>query len=422
MNQVTALKESFLQKFAHGKELGIIHTIADDSVLNGRHVTINGQQHTFFGNCSYLGIEADERVKYQSIEATLKYGTSFSSSRTYISLDYLHQAEEKLERIFGQPALIAPTTWLGHIALIPLLATRGDVIILDHQVHTSVQSAVQIARANGVQVEMIRHNRMDLLEEKIEILSRQYQKIWYMSDGIYSIYGDGAPLKELVGLLNKYDQFYLYVDDAHGMSWAGKNGRGYVLDQIDYHAKMCLATSLAKGFGTTAAALVFPDKKMKEIVTLSGAPFIFSNPPAPGILGAIMGSADIHLSDEIYSRQQQLRSLIDHFIATCRQLDLPLIKEDITPIFYIGVCGKQSITANVVRDIMNAGYFVNACSFPSVPLKNEGIRIALTTHLTNDDITGLLNTIAQILKNYGVSRETIMPAFEGKRETQDIAA
>jgi 7-keto-8-aminopelargonate synthetase-like enzyme len=422
MNEVTAQKESFLQKFLYGKELGIIHSVADDGATNGRQVTINGKAHTFFGSCSYLGIESDERVKYQSVEATLKYGTSFSSSRTYISLNYLQQAEEKLQQIFGQPALIAQTTWLGHIALIPLLATRGDVIIMDHQVHTSVQSAVQIARANGVQVEMVRHNRMDLLEEKIDVLRKKYHKIWYMSDGIYSIYGDGAPLKELVALLNKYEQFYLYVDDAHGMSWAGTHGRGYVLDQIAYHPKMCLATSLAKGFGTTAAALVFSSEEMKEVVKISGSPFIFSNPPAPGILGAIMGSADIHLSDEIYERQRQLRQLMEHFIHTAHQLNLPLAKEDMTPVFYIGVTGKNSVVSEVVREIMDEGYFVNPCSYPSVPLKNEGIRIALTTHLTKEDISGLLKTIAAILNKHGISKEMVMPAFEGKKVQHDIAA
>jgi 7-keto-8-aminopelargonate synthetase-like enzyme len=422
MNQVTALKESFLQKFQYGKELGIIHTVSEDTVMNGHQVTLNGKQYCFFGNCSYLGIESDERVKYQSVEATLKYGTSFSSSRTYISLNYLQQAEEKLQQIFGQPTLVAQTTWLGHIALIPLLATRGDVIILDHQVHTSVQSAVQIAKANGVHVELIRHNRMDLLEEKINTLEKQYNKIWYMADGIYSIYGDGAPLKELVGLLNKYEQFYLYVDDAHGMSWAGVNGRGYVLDQIDYHPKMCLATSLAKGFGATAAALVFPNEQMKEIVKLSGSPFIFSNPPSPGTLGAIMGSADIHLSEEIYSRQQKLRNLMVHFIDTCHLLNLPLVKEDLTPVFYIGVSHKNSIVADVVKDIMEQGFFVNTCSYPSVPLKNEGVRISLTTHQTKENITALLHAIAGILEKYGVTKEAFLLSFETKNEKEPVAA
>lgn len=413
MNTVSDVNDDLLQKFLMGKEAGIIHRIVEDNTGNGRTITLNEKRYLFFGNCSYLGMDQNELVKYQSIEATLKYGTSFSSSRTYVSLKFLNEAEERLAEVFGHPALISQTTWLGHIALIPMLATRGDAIVLDHQVHTSVQSAVQIARANGVHVEMVRHNRMDLLEEKIITLSRQYKKVWYMADGIYSMFGDSSPLKELTALLNKYEQFYLYLDDAHGMSWVGKNGRGFVLNEMKYHSKMCLATSLSKGFGSTAAALVFHDEKMKDLVKLTGAPYIFSNPPSPGVIGAIVGSASVHLSDEIYTRQQYLEQLMRHFVTTCRELELPLINEELTPVFYIatGLVNKNSIIVDVIRKIMEQGYFVNTCSYPSVSLKNEGIRITLTTHLTKQDITGLLTTIAGILKGYDLKKEAIISAF-----------
>jgi 7-keto-8-aminopelargonate synthetase-like enzyme len=422
MNEVSVLTESFMQKFLHVKELGIIDTIAEDEVINGKHVLVNGQQLNFFGNCSYLGIESDERVKQRAIEALLRFGTVFSSSRTYISIKYLHEVEEKLQQLFGHPVLISQTTGLAHIAWVPLIATKGDVIIMDHQVHRSVQNAVQMVKANGVQVELVRHNRMDLLEEKIIALSKTYNKVWYMADSIYSMYGDVAPLYQLEQLLNKYEQFYLYIDDAHGMSWAGKHGCGYVLSQMNYHSKMCLATSLVKGYGANGAALIFPSQQMKDIVRLSGSPFIFSGPPSPAAIGAIDGSADIHLSDEIYDRQNSLKGLLEHFVLTCKQLQLPLIKDDLTPVFYIGIGGQDTLSGYIVRDLMREGYFVNVSSYPSVPLKNEGIRFTISTHQTKESISGLLNTLALLLQKHGITKEMIMPAFETKKEKAGVLA
>jgi 7-keto-8-aminopelargonate synthetase-like enzyme len=420
MSKVSVLTNEFAQKFLHAKQLGIIDTITEEEVINGKHVLINGRQLNFFGNCSYLGIEADERVKQRAIEALLRFGTVFSSSRTYVSIKYLHQVEEKLHQLFGHPVLISQTTGLAHIAWIPLVATKGDVIVMDHQVHRSVQNAVQMVKANGVEVELMRHNRMDLLEEKIIELSRKYNKVWYMADSIYSMYGDVAPLQQLEQLLNTYEQFYLYIDDAHGMSWAGNHGCGYVLSKIAYHPKMCLATSLVKGFGANGAALVFSNQQMKDIVRLSGSPFIFSGPPSPAALGAIDGSADIHLSNEIYDKQAALQYLLKHFITTCRQLDIPLIKDDLTPVFYIGIGGQNTLSAYIVRDLMQEGYFVNASSYPSVPLKNEGIRITISTHQTKENITGLLTTLAGLLRKHGISKEMIMPAFEKRKEKAGI--
>jgi 7-keto-8-aminopelargonate synthetase-like enzyme len=416
MSEAMTYAEKYMEKMLQGKALNTIHNIAQDEKVNGATVKVNGTSLHFFGNCSYLGIESDERVKYKSIEAILQYGTFFSSSRTYISLQYLQEVEQKLEQLFEQPVLIAQTTGLAHIAWIPLLATKGDVIILDHQVHRSVQNAVQMVKASGVQVEQLRHNRIDMLEDKIVELSKHYNKVWYMADSVYSMYGDVAPLAKLEHLLDQYDQFYMYIDDAHGMSWTGKNGKGYALSQIAYHPKMCLATSLVKGFGGNGAALVFPNEKMKEQVKLFGSPFIFSGAPPPAALGAIHGATAIHLSDEIYEKQNKLNVLMTHFIDTCHQFHLPLVREDITPVFYIGIGDNNNAAFHIVNDLKQAGYFVNISSFPSVPLKNEGIRITLTIHLTKEVITGLLATIAELLERYGLTSERILPAFQTKKE------
>src|SRR6185312_3354095 len=191
-----------------------------------------------FGSCSYLGLEFDSRIKAGATEAIEKYGTQFSESRAYASLGLYKELENLLEKVFEAYCVITPTTTLGHIANIPVLIDDTDAIIMDQQVHNSVQTAVQIVKARGVHTELVRHNRMDLLETRIKELRSKHKKIWYMADGIYSMFGDCSPVDEIYSLMNQYPEFYYYVDDAHGMSIHGKYGRGFVLSNHDIHPKM----------------------------------------------------------------------------------------------------------------------------------------------------------------------------------------
>ena len=99
-------------------------------------------------------------------------------------------------------------------------------------------------------VKMIRHNNMDMLEDFIKRGYNQYDKIWYMADGVYSMYGDFPRKKELLYLLEKYPKFHLYFDDAHGAGWTGINGCGSVFEDFKDSEKVVLISTLAKGFGS----------------------------------------------------------------------------------------------------------------------------------------------------------------------------
>src|SRR5687767_2487446 len=182
----------------NGVNNGIFQVSLEDNMLNGREVTIDGQRVVSFGSCSYLGLEVDERLKQGAIDATLRYGTQYSSSRLFSACNLYEELESLFYKIFdNNPAVLAATTTLTHVAALPILVQDDDLIILDHQVHGSVQLAVQLLKARGVKVEMIKHNRMDMLEDVIKANPNRYNKIWYMVDGLYSMYGDFAPLKEI---------------------------------------------------------------------------------------------------------------------------------------------------------------------------------------------------------------------------------
>jgi 7-keto-8-aminopelargonate synthetase-like enzyme len=395
--------------------LGIAHVNIQDESLNGRTIKIEGKDVFNFGSCSYLGLEKHPKIIEGVIDAVQRYGSQFSSSRSYSTVTLYKEAEDLLEQIFDKPILLAPTVTLGHLSNIPVLVGDRDAVIMDLQVHNCVQTACQLLKARGVHTELIRHNRMDMLEERIIELKDKYEKIWYMADGVYSMYGDFLPINDLYNLLDKYEQFNLYVDDAHGTGWCGKNGTGYVLSQKPFHERLFLVAGLAKSFAACGGVLVFPNEKAKRKVRNCGGTMIFSGPVQPPMLGAIIASAKLHLSKEVLTHQQELQKRMDYFIDTCKSFDLPLIEEGHSPIFFIGV-GKPGVGFNMVRRILNNGYFINISVYPSVPYKNTGLRIPITVNNTFEDIFGLLTVIKEqlpnALKDNNSSMQDIYKAFK----------
>ncbi len=156
---------------AGAKNEGVLHLYAEDSFLNGRTLQIAGKQMYHFGTTGYLGLEQDERIKQAAINAIQKFGTQFPLSKTYISNPLYSELEAKIEKMYGITPVITKNSTLGHLAVIPTIVRDEDAVILDHQVHWSVQNACQQLKLRGIPVEMIRHNNLNMLEDKIKELS-----------------------------------------------------------------------------------------------------------------------------------------------------------------------------------------------------------------------------------------------------------
>src|SRR3954465_667626 len=270
---------------------GLAMQTADDAPLDGRTISLAGRPRINFRSCSYLGLELDTRLREGVCEATARYGTQFSSSRAYVSAPPYLELEEHLDRMFGGHALMMPTTSLGHLAALPVLVGSKDAVVLDQQVHASVQLATGQLRLQGTTVEMIRHNSIDRLERMICRLAPKHRRIWFLADGVYSMFADLAPFAELRVLLDRYPQLHLYIDDSHGVGWAGTHGRGPALEALGMHERLVVAASLNKSFAAAGGAVIFPDPELRRRVRTTGGPMIFSGPVQPPMLGAALASA-----------------------------------------------------------------------------------------------------------------------------------
>ncbi|MEM9985011.1 MAG: aminotransferase class I/II-fold pyridoxal phosphate-dependent enzyme [Bacteroidota bacterium] len=386
------------------RKTGVALQVTEDQELHGRAITLGGNEIVNFGSCSYLGLEQDARVKAGIIEAVEKYGSQFSSSRSYVSIGLYDELEFLLGQMFGAPAVVTASTTLGHFSALPVLVGEKDVIIMDHQVHASVSMAAQVLKAKGVRVEMIRHNHLDMLENRIEKLKSSHERIWYLADGMYSMYGDFTPLAGLKELLARHEQLRLYIDDAHGISWTGKHGSGTVAPQLAGHPQVVITGSLNKSFAAAGGVLIFPDEETKRMVRNCGGTLIFSGPVQPPMLGAAIASANIHLSDELPRKQESLLRKIRLFNRMAEMEGLPLVSDNESPIRFISV-GKPEVGYNMVQRIMSSGYYLNLAAYPSVPYKNTGLRIALNDHLHPVDIMNLVKVIVKELP-YALAEES----------------
>jgi 7-keto-8-aminopelargonate synthetase-like enzyme/predicted N-acyltransferase len=397
------------------KKEGVLHLYAEDKVLTGRTIQVKGKEMFHFGTTGYLGLEQDNRLKEAAIQAIRDYGTQFPLSKSYISHPLYYELESKIEQMYGIPPIITKNSTLGHLAIIPTLIRDEDAVIMDHQVHWSVQNACQLLKLRGIPVEMIRHSNLEMLEDKIKQLTTKCNKIWYMADGVYSMFGDYAPIPELLALTQKYTQLHLYFDDVHGMSWKGKNGTGFIFDTIKELPENCIVVStLSKTFGASGATVFCKNQKLRDKIKNFGGPLTFSAQLEPASVAAAIASADIHLSPEIAVLQSELSEKIEYFKSLLEKTALPMIALNSSPVFFLATATPLT-GYKMVQRLFNDGFYINLAIYPAVPIKNTGIRITLSKHNQKEEIKALVeameNHFPKALEESGNSLNKVNKAF-----------
>jgi len=396
-------------------ELGIGLLDAEDERLDGRTVRIHGRQVVNFTSCSYLGLELDARLIEAAVDAVRRFGTQLSVSRAFLSAPPYAALEERLCELTGGRVLVTPNTTLASACALPSLIGERDAVLLDHQVHMTVQQVMPLLQRMGVAVEYVRHGRLDRLDERVAALADRHERVWFLIDGVYSMHGDLAPMDALVLLLGRHEQLHLYVDDAHGTGWTGLHGRGHALEHLRERERAVVALSLNKSFAAAGGALVLPDEATRRWVRHTAPSMSFTGPLQPPLLAAALASAAIHLSPEIERLQAELRMRIERANRGAERLGLPLLhREAIVPIRFIGLGPRAASTALAAR-LLERGLLASCAVFPAVPAHQTGIRFTVTRHHRVEDIDRLLEEIADFLpaalRQGGVQRSAVERAF-----------
>lgn len=376
------------------KEKGIMHLNSEEEFFDGKTFTIGGKVYKNFGTCGYLGLEKHPLLIEGAVDMLRKYGTQLSMSRAYVRPPYIQELEELISQIFdGNKAIVYTSTSTAHLSILGTIIKPDDLIILDQQVHYSVQYPCKFAKLQGTEVKMVRHSNYELLEDMIKEEYNKYNRIWYMADGVYSMHGDLPDTLKLKALMDKYPKLHLYFDDAHGMSWGGKNGAGNVFDYLGASNRIVLISTLAKGFGCVGGTAIFADYEMYRKIDTYGGILTYTHPLTPANTGAAIASAKIHLSSEIYEFQAELKGLMDRMNHLLFEKNLTNTSSPNSPIYFIGG-GSSKVTHNLVHRILGEGLYINTATFPVVPNEKSGLRFTLTRHNTLSDVEELADALA----------------------------
>ncbi len=293
-----------------------------------------------------------------------------------------------------------------------MLIGDKDVVLVDQFAHASIHMATDCIA--DVPIELMRHNRMDLLEERLRLMDDSVERVWYLCDGLYSMLGDYAPFEELERLLRTYPKLHLYVDDAHAMSWLGRHGRGAALTFLSSVDRVVVAVSLSKAFGASGGALAFANEAQRDLVRACGGPLMFSGPMPPAALGAGLASAKLHLSDAFETMQAELTERVSFARDQTRAEGLELATGDPTPVL---VLHYDNIPAaqGVVRGLRERGFFTCISTFPAVPMNKPSVRFTISRHNSYDDIRELVANLGELASE----KTGDLPVVEDEAETEE---
>ena len=378
----------------------------EDEQLEGPFITVDGNRLVDFGSCAYLGLNRHPDLLTAAADALGRFGTAHSSSPMYTAIGLYDQLEQKLEQILGAPVVVPPTTTLGHLAALPVVVDPDDLMLIDQFAHASLRLASDVLRGRGTTVDVLGHNDVAALRDRLERDAGSYRRVWFATDGVFSMFGDVAPVEDIQPLLDEYPNLHVYYDDAHGFGWHGDNGRGYVLSKTDWHPRMIVAAGLSKSFGATGGLLAFGDPALRQRVLYTGGPFTFSGPLQPADLGAAVASANLHLSPTYADLQQDFHRRIRFAGKLLHEYGLPVASTERTPIWFI-VIGRLERALEITRALMDEGYYVNPASYPAVPMGLAGIRFTQTLHQTDEHLEGLIAALLRHISASGALRVDI---------------
>jgi 8-amino-7-oxononanoate synthase len=353
---------------------------------------VNGQPVLSFCSNDYLGLANHPEVIAAFQRGANEYGVGSGAAHLINGHTRAHQAlEDALAAFCGyERALLFSTGYMANLGAVGALVGRGDAVFEDRLNHASLLDAGLLS---GAHFKRYPHNDCAALAQQLAASSAQEKLI--LTDGVFSMDGDLAPLPELAALARQHDA-WLMVDDAHGLGVIGKNGRGTVEHYgLNAHDVPILMGTLGKALGT-AGAFVAGSNDLIEWLTQAARPYIYTTAMPAALAEATRAS--LALVDNEPWRREHLRALIAHFKTGAQQLGLNLMPSD-TPIQPI-LIGEASEATRLSNQLFAAGIHVTAIRPPTVPQGSARLRVTFSAAHSLHDVDELLHQLARILESF----------------------
>jgi len=351
----------------------------------------DGKPQLSFCSNDYLGL-ANHPALIKAMQAGAeRYGVGSGASHLVSGHSHAHHAlEEALAEFTQRPrALLFSSGYMANLGVISALTTKHDTIHEDRLNHASL---IDAARLSGATMRRYPHNDVDALATRLDKNSNGYPLI--ITDGVFSMDGDIAPLPQLATLVSKHNST-LMVDDAHGIGVIGKNGRGTVgHHNLSENDVPILVGTLGKAFGT-AGAFVAGSEELIETLIQQARTYIYTTALPPAIAHATLTSLKL-IEIEAW-RREHLQTLIKLFKDGAAQLGFNIMPSN-TPIQPL-IIGDSDKALRISEALQQLGILVSAIRPPTVPDGTARLRITFSANHTEKHIDQLLAALDKVIKH-----------------------
>jgi len=380
------MNTAFLQKDLEDRtSLGIYRTLKTLDSPQGREIIIDGRRVLNFCSNDYLGLANDERIKRAALEAITEYGLGSGASRLVCGNMGPH---EKLEADLAhfkntQSALVFSSGYMANTGIIPALMDRHGVVLSDKLNHASIIDGIILSRAKLVRYP---HADMQALQEILKNLPAGQRRL-IVTDTVFSMDGDKAPLRGIVDLARRYEAMVM-VDEAHALGVLGRRGSGLVEElgleaQVDI--QMGTLSKAAGSFGAYACGT----RILRDYLINKSRSFIYTTAMPPALAQASRTALQIILEGSQMRRELEEKS--DYLRVELKGMGFDTMNSS-TPIIPILV--KNSAQAKAMSQrLLEQGIFVQAIRPPTVPVGTARLRLTVTATHTQDDLGLLLKAV-----------------------------
>jgi glycine C-acetyltransferase len=353
-------------------------------------VIIDGHEVITLSSNNYLGLTVHPRLREAAIKAIEKYGVGSGSVRTIAGTMSLHnELEEKLARFkHTEASLTFQSGYATNLGVISAIMLEGDMIISDELNHASIIDGIRLCKSPR---KVYPHKNMAGLRLVLEE-SRGANKIMVVTDGVFSMDGDIAPLPQIVELAEEYGAFVM-VDDAHSSGVLGKNGRGSVSHfGLDGRVALQIGT-LSKGIGALGG-YVACSQDMRDFLLQRARPVLFSTSHPPSVVATCIAALEILEEDN--SLVERLWENASFFKRGLQQLGFNTGNSE-TPITPV-IVGEGALAMRFSKRLFEEGVFAQGIVFPTVPADKCRVRTIVSAIHTNEELSKALDIFERVGK------------------------
>jgi glycine C-acetyltransferase len=361
----------------------------------GASMVVDGKSVLNFCSNNYLGLANHPVLCKAATEAIAKYGVGPAAVRTIAGTMELHLTlEKKLVAFKGvESAITFQSGYCANLAVFPALVSKDDVIFSDELNHASI---IDGCRLSGAKIIRYKHCDINDLQRVIHEAKGTYRRAVIITDGVFSMDGDIAPLDKLYEVASA-NQFLLMVDDAHGEGVLGTGGRG-IVDHFHLHGKVDVEIgTMSKAFGVVGG-IIAGNPVIIDWLRQRGRPFLFSSAMTVPDTAACIAAVDLlvestELVDKLWANGR-------YFKAEMKKLGFDT-GESVTPITPI-MLGEVPLAKQFSSELFNEGLFAMALGFPTVPQGKARIRVMISAAHSREDLDKGLEIFAKVGKKLAV--------------------